>query len=130
MRRLRINCGLCAVVLWAANSAHAGPGSLLPLQPGPYVVSSYKPCEEAPLAAVVQFDGRAIFGPHESNCTISIESHKGRSYRLSTECQANGDGSAASPTKALRTVRIESKVKFSVVSLGSPVAYELCVGFH
>ena len=110
--------------------AYAGPSALLPIKAGTYVLSSYKPCAEAPLAGVVEFDGKAIFGPHESHCTASVLARHGRTYEVSTECRAHGDGTPETPSTGVRTVRVESSSRLALIEQGKPVEYELCPSFH
>jgi hypothetical protein len=126
MRKLTIHFTLCWAALAVGTLAQAAPTSSLPLQPGTYVISSYKPCEEAPLAGVKTFDGKALIGPHESDCTSSIVSHRGETYQISTECRAHGDGTPQSPSKSLETVQVKSKSSLAVVVHGQPVRYDLC----
>jgi hypothetical protein len=130
MIRSNLETKLCAVALCVGSVAYAGPAALLPLNPGTYVLASYEPCEEAPLAGVVEFDGKAIFGPHESRCTASVVSHRGSTYRVSTECAAHGDGTPQTPSRWVRTVHVESESRLAVIAQGKPVEYQLCPAFH
>ena len=114
----------------AGTLVQAAPDLLLPLKPGTYVVSSYKPCEEAPLAGVMVFDGKAFAGPHESSCSSAVVSRHGKTYDVVTECRAHGDGTPQTPTKWSQSMRLESSSSFAVTVNGQPVRYDLCTKFR
>jgi hypothetical protein len=127
---LTLKSNVCALALSVGTLACAAPSALLPLNPGTYVVSSYKPCEEAPLAGTKEFDGKTFVGPNESQCTSSVVSHHGNAYRVSTRCSAHGDGTPETPTRWTQTVHVESASGFDAVLDGKSVRYELCPAFH
>lgn len=118
------------VLLGAACLSQAAQPAALPLDAGSYVVSSVAPCKEAPLAAVVQFDGRALFGPHESDCTSLVLSQRGRTYQVATECRALGDGTRAAPYRQVQRIRVESRTRLSIGDAGAEIHYALCPAFH
>ena len=120
---------LCWAALAVGSLVQAAPATLIPLEPGTYVVSSFKPCEEAPLAGVKAFDGKAFIGPHESKCTSSVMSRHGQTYQVSTKCLAHGDGSPEKPTRSLETMQISSPSSLAVMVHGEAVQYELCLKF-
>jgi hypothetical protein len=133
MNQSRLKYALCVASLGVGTFACAAPptsAALLPLTPGTYVVSTYKPCAEAPLAAVKAFDGKAFPGPHESSCISSIASQHGRTYQVSTECRALGDGTPEVPSKLSETIEVRSHSKLAVIAHGETVVYDLCPDFH
>jgi hypothetical protein len=91
---MRITHALTIAGLLIAGSAHAAQHDLLPLQSGTYVRDGAS-VQDAPLAALIIYDGAAISGPHSSACRSTVLSHHGAMYRLSTTCAALGDGTPA-----------------------------------
>ena len=117
------------LLLGVATVSQAATSALLPLDAGVYVVSTTTPCADAPLAGVARFDGLALSGPHESDCTSTVLSRQARTYRISTTCRALGDGSAATPTSQDQTVRVESRTRFAMVDHGTETDYARCPSF-
>ena len=130
MRRHIKTLNAAALMLGLAGIASAAETSLLPLEPGTYVVSSFKPCQQAPLAAAVQFDGLSFSGPHASDCTSSILAHQDTTYQVATECRALGDGTPAKPVKLVESFRIASPTHFEKLGQGAQGEYERCPSFR
>jgi hypothetical protein len=73
---------------WSHSAAAA---DVLPLAHGDYVLASV-PCKAPPFAAMMNFDGRGLGGPHVSQCVTKILTHAAGRYTITTSCQAAGDG--------------------------------------
>ena len=121
---------LAFILLAATTLSQAATTALLPIASGTYAVAGSKPCRDAPLAGVAQFDGRALHGPHGSDCTSSLLGRHGRTCRISTTCRALGDGSPARPDTQVRTVRVESRTRFAVIAGGARTDYARCASFR
>ena len=117
------------VLLFGTGLAHAA-GRPLPLDPGNYVVVGAQPCEQAPLAGVMAFDGASFAGPHATACQTAVLARHGPDYRVRTRCKALGDGTPAAASAVVRDVRIESRTAFAVTRGAQATAYALCPGFH
>lgn len=130
MHRSMIHAASISALVAATGVAQAADAPLLPLDAGTYVVSDYTPCQEAPLAGVMQFDGHAFSGPHASSCHSVVLDHKGSSYRVRTKCTANGDGSPAAPHSETTAVRIESRTRLMLNHDGKDIEYALCPALH
>jgi hypothetical protein len=94
-------------VLAASCAAQAVDKSLLPIEPGTWVTAGLS-FSDAPLAAIMTYDGHAISGPHSSRCTTTVLSQEDATYLLSTTCRGLGDGSAANPSTEIQRVVVES----------------------
>ena len=121
--RLMLGLLFGAAVAQAADRA-------LPLDPGNYVVASERPCEQAPLAGVMAFDGASFAGPHASACQTTILARHGSRYRVRTQCKALGDGSPAAAGAVVRDVRIESRTTYAVNRGKQATEYALCPAFQ
>ena len=121
---------LALILLGATTLSQAATSALLPIASGTYVIASSKPCRDAPLAGIAQFDGRALHGPHESDCTSSLLSRHGKTYRISTTCRAFGDGSPAKPDTQVQTVRVESRTRFEMIDGSGKTDYARCPSFR
>lgn len=102
----------------------------LPLKAGSYVIASYTPCDEAPLAGVTSFDGASFVGPHDADCQTAVLSHRGTRYRVQVTCKAMGDGTPIAPTSYRQDVRIKSQTRFVVTREHREIEYALCPAFH
>jgi hypothetical protein len=100
--------------LFFAVSAQAGAKDLLPIEHGTYVREGVD-AADPPFAAIFEYDGATISGPHSSQCTSTVTSHEDEKYLLSTTCNALGDGTPAAPyTEEERVVvRSATRVKFA-----------------
>jgi hypothetical protein len=118
---------LVLVGLLAASGPVHG-ASVLPLRSGTYVLSG-TPCRDAPFAAMMRFDSKGLSDPHSAQCRSRILARSGSRYRLTTTCRANGDGSPATPTTKIATMRIRTTASFVYVAAG-PISngsiYRLC----
>ncbi len=103
MTRFSFAAPAVAAVALIAFSAQAA----LPITPGAYVRDGV-PCQDAPLAAVLAYDGKTFSGPHESDCATTVLSRRGQTYRLKTTCHAAGDGSPAAASTQAQTVTVRS----------------------
>lgn len=102
---------------------------ILPIDKGVYVLHGGVPCQQAPLGAVLSYDGTALFGAHESKCRTSVIKKFGSTYMLETKCNGAGDGSPSVPTNNKLTVQVPNMNTFVVTSAGKTYRYERCVGF-
>ncbi len=116
-------------LLFGMGFAHATDG-LLPLDAGTYVVASYTPCEEAPLAGVTSFDGASFVGPHDSDCQTTILEQHGADYRVSVRCKALGDGTPTVPKPFVEGVRIKTRTSFVLTHDDAEMEFALCPAFH
>ncbi len=89
-----------ALFVEVATTAQA---RILPLAPGTYVRDGVQ-CRNAPFAAMLSFDGKALSDPHSSACVTILLRRQGKRFGLSTTCSANGDGSPATPYREMQTV--------------------------
>jgi hypothetical protein len=120
-------CAMCVLASLATTTATADP---LPIHSGTYVIQSYRPCAEAPLAGTFHYDGKGIAGPHESNCMSKLLSRYDRSYRIQTTCRALGDGTPAQVTASTQIYTVKSPTVVSVGEGTSQTTYALCPGFY
>ncbi len=130
MSSLTLKSKLAAALMGAAGLCQAASPATLPIAAGTYVVVGKAPCKDAPLAGVTTFDGRAFLGPHSSDCTSTLLGRHGRSYRVSTECRALGDGTPATPFTQVQLVRVDSRTRFAIVQDGHATAYARCPSFR
>lgn len=83
---------IATVVLWLNL-----PGLVLAqvtqlvLKHGAYVQASVS-CNEPPFAAMQAWDRVGLSGPHTSGCTSRVLSHDNNHFRITTSCNAIGDG--------------------------------------
>jgi len=119
------------VLILAGGIARAADLATLPLNPGTYVLASYPRCEEAPLAAVVRFDGRSLAGPHDSNCRTEILERDGSTFRIRRGCRADGASQPSIPDEFVETVQVKSRTAIVLTpASGEPQNYALCPGFR
>jgi len=99
----------------------------LPLRPGTYVETG-SPCHDPALAALFDYDGRRFSYPHATNCRSVIQSHAGRTYRVTESCSALGDGSAAIPDtrQATYIVLSNSRVRIDRGPANTTSSYRWC----
>lgn len=128
MLRPLLRYKLFVILALGAGLARATDG--LPLNAGTYVLTSYKPCAEAPFAGVKDFDGTSFGGPHDSDCHTVILSRHSASYRVMRTCNAAGDGTPVTQTGFVEKVRIESRTAFVVTHGKQQLDYTLCPTFH
>jgi hypothetical protein len=114
----------CLLLAMLATSASA---SLLPLRPGTYVQAG-SACRDPAFAVMFDYDGQHFSYPHATQCTSTITSHAGRTYRLSETCKANGDGSPATAdtTHATYTVLSSTRVSISHGPKAASSLYRWC----
>ena len=117
-------------LLLAFGMSFARATDSLPLDTGTYVVTSYKPCTDAPFAGVKDFDGTSFGGPHDSDCQTVILARHGASYRVKTTCNGAGDGTPVTAGGLLEQVRIESRTAFVLTHGQQHREYTLCPTFH
>lgn len=81
------------------------------------------PCQEAPNASILFWDGVGISGPHSSHCTSVVLRKNGRRYNIRTSCSALGDGSpnpAGAPfTQSFALIRL-STTRFTIDKENQP----------
>ena len=107
---MRISNALIVAGLLSVVSAQVEARSLLPLEAGTYVREGVD-VVDAPFAALVAYDGSAFSGPHSSACRSKLLSHRGATYRLSTTCEALGDGTPAVATTEVERVVVVSPTR-------------------
>lgn len=129
MRPALLHLALTLTLILGSGPARA-VDQALPLQAGTYVVSSYRPCQEAPLAGVTRYNGLSFEGPHASNCQTSLLRQRGSSYRVKTTCTAMGDGSPAVQSASVQDIRVKSRTALVVDHGKKKIEYGLCPGFH
>jgi hypothetical protein len=129
MRPSPLNLGLVLVLVFGPSLARA-TDKPLPLHPGTYVIASYKPCQEAPLAGVSRFNGFSFEGPHASNCQTTVLRRRGSTYRIKTTCSAMGNGSPAVPSGSVQDIHIKSSSSFSVGNGKQRTEYRQCPAFR
>jgi hypothetical protein len=126
MKRI-LRMAIVSVICIPSLSFAAAHGPL-PLKKGTYVLKDTVPCEDAPFAAVFDYDGHSLSGPHESRCSSVLLEHHGREYRIRTTCTALGDGTPAPPSMETQSYRLISLTEVAVSrSDGSDeLTYRLC----
>ncbi len=129
MRRSLPLSKLMLILVFGAGFAQAADAPL-PLQPGTYVLASYKPCEEVALAGVISFDGNSFVGPHDSDCQTTILDQQASTYRVAIRCKALGDGTPTPPRDSFARVRIDSSTSFSMIDGADETPFVLCPEFH
>lgn len=119
--------------IFAAAFFAAGAGAAtLPVTPGDYVRGGGQ-CHDAPLAALITYDGQNFHGAHSSDCVSTILSASGRHYKLMSTCQAEGDGRPTMPYTETQSVRIQSPSSFEFTHVNGSgkvdrAEYRLCEG--
>jgi len=97
-------------LMFNAAAFTAGAASV-PVTVGKYVRAGL-PCADAPLAALLTYDGQNFTGAHAGNCSTTVISADGRRYALKTTCRSAGDGSPA-PYAETQTVTVRSMSRFT-----------------
>ncbi len=116
------------VAVLLATSGPAVAATIVPLQTGTYVLAG-TPCRDAPFAAIMRYDGKGLSDPHSAQCRSRILTRSGRRYRVATTCRANGDGSPATPTTEIATLRVRTRGVFAYAAAGAVApgpTYRLC----
>lgn len=102
----------------------------LSLKHGTYVREPY-PCKEQPNAAIMSWDGIGFSGAHSSRCASRILSSHGNQFKLSTSCDALGDGSpnpsGRSYVDTFSLTRL-SNTRFTLDKTKAPGTYRWCSG--
>jgi hypothetical protein len=80
----------------------------LPIAHGEYVLSSM-PCKDAPFAAMMNYDGKGLGGPHVSGCVTKILTHDAARYTIRTSCDAVGDGTPMPRSVSSQSLTIKSQ---------------------
>ena len=95
--------------LFVTLSAFAVAKDLLPVEHGIYVREGTG-AGDVPFAATLTYDGSTIAGPHSSACRSTLLSRDGDTHRVSTTCDALGDGTPAVPyTEEERIVVVSAR---------------------
>ena len=123
-----------AMLLLAAFLGSARPGlvaakGIFPLNEGVYVHQDVKPCNQAPLADVMSYAGKAIFGAHDSKCDARILSSKDFTYKIDVTCRGAGNGAPVVPSHQLETLTRITANEFTLIVVGQKSVYFLCPGF-
>ncbi len=104
---MRIAHALVVAGFLTLSSNLAFAQDLLPVEHGTYVREGTS-VDDAPFAAILEYDGTTIAGPHSSACRSTVVSREGNEYRVSTTCDALGDGTPATPYTEEERVVVES----------------------
>jgi hypothetical protein len=121
---MRIAQTLLAAAMLVAASAHAETKDLLPLAHGTYVREGYD-AEDAPFAAILEFDGSTFSGAHSSACVSEVLDHDGAKYRVRTTCFAEGDGTPAAPYSEKERIVVQSPTRMQFTHNDDTAIYRL-----
>ncbi len=113
-----------AVAMLLTMSAQAATSDLLPLAHGTYVREGYE-AADAPLAAVLEYDGSTIAGAHSSACVSEVLEHDGAAYRIETTCRSAGDGTPATPYKEEERIVVLSPTRMRFAHRDDQAVYRL-----
>src|SRR4051812_3153144 len=92
---------IASLLVWALSGAATG-AEVIPLNKGVYVIQGVTPCEQAPLAAVQSYNGKAISGAHEAGCHMKMIKRINNIYRIMQSCDEAGDGTFVGRNQSLK----------------------------
>jgi hypothetical protein len=121
---MRTTSTLATVGMLLAISGHAEAADILPLEHGTYVREGYD-AASAPFAAILEYDGSTISGPHSSACVSEVLDHDGAKYRIKTTCFAEGDATPATPYKERERIVVVSSTRMQFTHGDDQAIYRL-----
>jgi hypothetical protein len=121
---MRLTNELIVAGLLVVGCAQAAAQDLLPVEHGTYVREGFS-AEDPPFAAIIEYDGTTLSGPHSNACRSTVLSHHGKDYLLSTTCAALGDGTPAAPYGEEERVVVQSSTKIRLAHGNDAASYRL-----
>ena len=92
------------------------------LKHGVYVQETI-PCQGAPNAAIIAWDGVGFSGPHSSKCTSQLLPQNKAHFQVSTTCLSLGDGTpdpTGAKLKDIFQLRRLSSIRFEMLKSNQP----------